>query len=62
MVQPAFDIGARAVQVLLRRIRSKGAESRLEKVRLPATLVVRESSSGQCNTAQPLRRRAAKRS
>ncbi len=55
VVQPAFDIGARAVQVLLRRIRSGGEERRLEKVRLPATLVVRESSSGQLLPSQKRR-------
>ena len=44
IVQPAFDIGYRAVEVLLRRI-GKGMDgSAVEKVRLPATLVVRESS------------------
>lgn len=46
VVQPAADIGARAVHVLLRRIRGKGEPAGpLETVRLPATLVVRESSS-----------------
>lgn len=57
VVQPAFEIGSRAVQVLLRRIRSKGADTRLEKVRLPAMLVVRESSSGQYSTAHASRKR-----
>ena len=47
VVQPAFEIGSRAVQVLLRRIRGTPGEGRVEKVRLPATLVVRESSSSQ---------------
>ncbi len=47
IVQPAFEIGARAVQVLLRRIRVSSDDQKLEKVRLPATLVVRESSSEQ---------------
>lgn len=63
VVQPAFDIGARAVQVLLRRIRGKGDATPLETVRLPATLVVRESSSepvsAGSHTARP---RAKKRS
>lgn len=46
VVQPAFEIGSRAVQVLLKRIRSGGEGSeKLQTVRLPATLVVRESTS-----------------
>ena len=45
VVQPAFDIGHRAVEVLLKRI-AEGAPTDLRvKVRLPATLVIRESSS-----------------
>ena len=44
IVQPAFDIGYRAVEVLLRRIGKGGDGSAVERVRLPATLVVRESS------------------
>ncbi|HMG03078.1 MAG TPA: LacI family DNA-binding transcriptional regulator [Edaphobacter sp.] len=45
VVQPTFDMGYRAVEVLLERI-EKGKEdgSRRTRVRLPATLTVRESS------------------
>ena len=56
IVQPAFEIGSRAVQVLLRRVRGSSEEQRVEKVRLPATLVVRESSSEQMISVK--RRRA----
>jgi DNA-binding LacI/PurR family transcriptional regulator len=45
VVQPTFDIGYSAVEVLLRRIEKATSGNPLEKVRLPATLVVRESSS-----------------
>jgi DNA-binding LacI/PurR family transcriptional regulator len=45
VVQPAFEIGARAVEVLLRRIGKEATASRVEKVRLPATLLIRESSA-----------------
>ena len=51
VLQPAFEIGSRAVQVLLRRIRGSGVSGPLETVRLPATLVVRESSSEQIGGA-----------
>ena len=60
VVQPAFEIGSRAVQVLLRRIRTKGEPGRQERVRLPATLVVRESSSGQFNPASGSRGRESR--
>jgi LacI family transcriptional regulator len=45
VLQPAYDIGSRATQVLLKRIRGGGDGAKLESVRLPATLIVRESSS-----------------
>jgi DNA-binding LacI/PurR family transcriptional regulator len=45
VVQPTFDMGYRAVEVLLRRIEKGKAETPREKVRLPATLKVRDSSS-----------------
>jgi DNA-binding LacI/PurR family transcriptional regulator len=45
VVQPTFDMGHRAVEVLLRRIEKGEARKPLERVRLPATLTVRESSS-----------------
>jgi DNA-binding LacI/PurR family transcriptional regulator len=44
VLQPTFDIGYRAVEVLLNRIETGRAEGRPDKIRLPATLVVRESS------------------
>jgi LacI family transcriptional regulator len=63
IVQPAADIGARAVQVLLRRIRSTGdTPLPLETVRLPATLVVRESSSEPFSARGAARPRSKKRS
>jgi DNA-binding LacI/PurR family transcriptional regulator len=45
VVQPTFDMGHRAVEVLLRRIEKGEAKKPREKVRLQATLTVRESSS-----------------
>jgi DNA-binding LacI/PurR family transcriptional regulator len=45
VVQPAFDIGSRAVEVLLKRIAEPRSSAIVEKVRLPASLVIRESSS-----------------
>ena len=47
VVQPAYDIGHRAVEVLLRRIADGGAKRPLEKVRLSAKLVIRESSESE---------------
>jgi DNA-binding LacI/PurR family transcriptional regulator len=44
VLQPTFDIGYRAVEVLLNRIENGRVEHRPYKIRLPATLVVRESS------------------
>jgi LacI family transcriptional regulator len=44
VVQPAFDIGWRAVEVLLKRITEADPQPAIEKIRLPATLIVRESS------------------
>ncbi len=44
VVQPAYDIGFRAAQILLERIENPGAESESFTVRLPATLRVRDSS------------------
>jgi DNA-binding LacI/PurR family transcriptional regulator len=48
VLQPTFDIGYRAVEVLLNRIEKGRAEGRPDKIRLPATLVVRESSESAC--------------
>lgn len=45
VLQPAFDIGYRAVDVLLDRIHKGQAAGPPQKVRLPATIVVRESSN-----------------
>jgi DNA-binding LacI/PurR family transcriptional regulator len=45
VVQPTFDMGHRAVEVLLRRIERGETKKPREKVRLPATLTVRESSN-----------------
>lgn len=47
VVQPTYDIGHRAVEVLLERIEHAGIASSAVKVRLPATLVVRDSSGKQ---------------
>lgn len=45
VVQPTFDIGYRAVEVLLDRIERGRGNGPLYKIRLPATLMVRESSN-----------------
>ncbi|CAN5549318.1 LacI family DNA-binding transcriptional regulator [soil metagenome] len=45
VIQPTFDMGYRAVEVLLRRLDKETAEAPRERVRLPATLIVRDSSS-----------------
>lgn len=45
VLQPAFDIGSRAVELLLDRIRRGHDAGPPRKIRLPATLIVRESSS-----------------
>lgn len=58
VVQPAFEIGARAIEVLLRRIASPRASAVLEKVRLPASLVIRESSSRPASNVVEAARRA----
>jgi DNA-binding LacI/PurR family transcriptional regulator len=44
VVQPTFDMGYRAVEVLLERIEKGKEGGRRARVRLPATLTVRESS------------------
>ncbi|HEY2039605.1 MAG TPA: LacI family DNA-binding transcriptional regulator [Edaphobacter sp.] len=44
VVQPTFDMGYRAVEVLLDRIEKGKDGGRRSRVRLPATLTVRESS------------------
>jgi DNA-binding LacI/PurR family transcriptional regulator len=44
VLQPTFDIGYRAVEVLLNRIEKGRVKGAPDKIRLPATLVVRESS------------------
>ncbi|WP_213804055.1 LacI family DNA-binding transcriptional regulator [Granulicella sp. dw_53] len=45
VIQPTFDMGYRAVEVLLKRIDKETADGPREKVRLPATLIARESSN-----------------
>jgi DNA-binding LacI/PurR family transcriptional regulator len=45
VVQPTFDMGYRAVEVLLNSIEKAGTKGSHKKVRLPATLSVRESSN-----------------
>ena len=45
VIQPTFEIGYRAVEVLLKRIDKETADGPRKKIRLPATLMVRESSS-----------------
>jgi DNA-binding LacI/PurR family transcriptional regulator len=44
VIQPAFDMGYRAVEVLLDRIGKGKDDSLRQKIRLPATLVVRNST------------------
>ncbi len=43
VVQPTYEIGHRAVEVLFERI-AQGSTANVSKVRLPATLIVRDSS------------------
>jgi DNA-binding LacI/PurR family transcriptional regulator len=51
VVQPTFDMGYQAVEVLLKRIEKGEAKSPREKVRLPATLIVRDSSKSPYSIA-----------
>lgn len=51
VVQPTFDMGYRAIEVLLNRIERGKQGGRRERVRLPATLMVRESSSTSIDLA-----------
>jgi DNA-binding LacI/PurR family transcriptional regulator len=44
VVQPTYEIGHRAVEVLFERIAQGGEAAGISNVRLPATLVVRDSS------------------
>jgi LacI family transcriptional regulator len=44
VVQPAYDIGYRAAQILLDRIEGMAKENDTITVRLPATLKIRDSS------------------
>jgi DNA-binding LacI/PurR family transcriptional regulator len=57
VVQPTFEMGHRAVEVLLRRIEKGETKKTRERVRLPATLMVRESSSTSCIMPAVRRRR-----
>jgi DNA-binding LacI/PurR family transcriptional regulator len=52
VVQPTYEIGHKAVEVLFERIAQGGIASGVSNVRLPATLVVRDSSRRQV-TKQP---------
>jgi LacI family transcriptional regulator len=52
VVQPTYEIGYRAVEVLFKRIERGGITSGISKVRLPATLVVRDSSRLQIDRHQ----------
>lgn len=45
VLQPAFEIGHKAVEVLLRRINRESGDKVRQKIRLPATLQVRESTT-----------------
>ena len=45
VVQPAFEIGSRAVEVLLALIKNAEPAPIVERIRLPATLIIRESSA-----------------
>lgn len=45
VVQPAFDIGFRGMQILVDRMNTEATGGPRKKVRLPARLVVRESSN-----------------
>ena len=53
VIQPTFDMGYRAVEVLLKRINKETADDMREMVRLPATLIVRDSSSTQYGASSP---------
>lgn len=56
VVQPAFEIGSRAVEVLLRKIAQPGTIRPVEKIRLSASLVIRESSGSPLSAASKKRR------
>lgn len=49
IVQPAYDIGYRAAEILLERIEGRIGSERSMTVRLPATLKIRESSRPRTN-------------
>ncbi|QHS53041.1 LacI family DNA-binding transcriptional regulator [Edaphobacter sp. 12200R-103] len=51
VVQPTFDMGYRAVEVLLERIEEGDTEGGRKRVHLPATLTVRESSGSPIDLA-----------
>ncbi len=53
ILQPAYDIGFRASEILLDRIQSKGVRQGVTTLRLPATLKVRESSRRNLRRAKP---------
>jgi LacI family transcriptional regulator len=49
IVQPAYDIGFRAAEILLERIEGEGVVAQPVTIRLPAILEVRESSGSRIN-------------
>ncbi len=53
IVQPAYDIGFRASEILLDLIHNKGARHGVTNLRLPATLKVRESSRRNLRLVRP---------
>ena len=53
VVQPTHEIGYRAVEVLLERIARNGVASSPSRVRLPATLTVRDSSKMRHTPVKP---------
>jgi LacI family transcriptional regulator len=64
IVQPAYEIGSRAVEALLKRIAHAGPLERpIERVRLQARLFARESTSGTiASYRQPSQKRVHKKS
>jgi len=44
VVQPAYDIGYRAAEILLKRIEKREMDEEPVTIRLPATLKIRDSS------------------
>lgn len=55
VVQPAYDIGFRAAEILIGRIEDTGVERPAATLRLPATLKVRDSSRREVSRNAPRR-------